>query len=272
MNRAAPNSIIGGGVFAMLTGLAFLYFGGAPSQYVAVNAGAVLVGIAAWFGFSRVPINSPWFTLAAAIFLLLTALFGMEVDGVRRWLPIGPLSLNPAFIFLPAMIIAAARFDQSKTVTMAIFIAAAAIALQPDRSMAITLFLGILFIWARKRDIYSASALAATMGAVIATFLRSDTVSAVPYVEYAINDAWRMSPVLGIATTIGAATMLIPAIWAGRTQYLFMLFAMIWAALLLLSLIAPYPTPLIGYGASAIIGYFLSLAVAQFADRKALYI
>ena len=76
----------------------------------------------------------------------------------------------------------------------------------------------------------------------------------------------------------GLATMLVPAVAQGarsQDREVFAMFGATWLAVIAFAFAGNYPTPLVGYGSSAILGYCLSAAVlstqpsqASFLPRK----
>jgi hypothetical protein len=69
----------------------------------------------------------------------------------------------------------------------------------------------------------------------------------------------------GLAIVAGLVTMLAPAA-AGlnpgtKNREVFTVFGATWAAVIAFAIVGNYPTPLVGYGSSAILGYCLSATV-----------
>lgn len=98
-------------------GLAALYSvaGGSWQPWAERHALRYLIGLAMLIAVSVVPLRF-WLKLAypaygAALFALaLVPLIGSEALGARRWLPLGPLTFQPAEIMKVAVILAMARF------------------------------------------------------------------------------------------------------------------------------------------------------------------
>jgi hypothetical protein len=94
--------------------------------------------------------------------------------------------------------------------------------------------------------------------------LRPDTLPAVPYVDGILYGAFDVHPLAGLAVVGGALLLAVPAV-AGRTLdarggHACAVFGMAWLGMLLAAALGNYPTPLVGYGGSAVLGYVLSLA------------
>lgn len=240
--------------------------GGAQTTlYAAVNGIAWAAGLALAGLLLFVPVRAPrWFALAAALALLATAIFGGESEGVRRWVMAGGgMQLHPAFLLLPLLLCSYARRAHDVPYAGAVMIAALAVAIMPDWSMAMPLAMVSALVWLLDRTPLSALVMGTALLALLVTWLRPDSLMGVEHVEQVLQAGWQDGPLTGAALSFGALAMLAPCLMLRAAQPLqrrsIMAFTVIWGLLLLCSLVGAYPTPLLGYGASAIIGYFLSV-------------
>jgi hypothetical protein len=252
-------------VGATILGLIYLRFASAPTRYLGINFGALLFGLTMLWMFDRmVAWGRMWASgaiIAMAGGLLATAFLGSDVDGVARWVNLGGLAIQPSLILLPVMIVA---FSQGRgaLATVGIVAAAVAMALQPDRAMAGMLVLSLLALTVTCRDRYVVAALIASAVGFTVTLARADTLPAAPYVDQIFYSSFDVHAGAGLAVIGGSALLLIPAIvgWhrdANRATSA--AFGAIWSAAILAAALGNYPTPIVGYGGSAIIGYALSL-------------
>lgn len=251
---------------AVILGLVYMTLAGAPTRYLGINFGALAIGLAMLALFSRAGASRQRWASSATIVmagaLLATALFGSEVDGAARWVNLGGLALQPSLILLPVMIVA---FSQARSTlaTAGIVAAAVAMAVQPDRAMAGMLTLSLSALAVICRDRYSVVALAASATGFAATLARADTLPAAPYVDQILYSSFDVHAGAGLAVMGGSALLLIPAIvgWhrdaCNRATYA--AFGAVWSAAIIAAALGNYPTPIVGYGGSAIIGYALSL-------------
>jgi hypothetical protein len=96
-------------------------------------------------------------------------------------------------------------------------------------------------------------ALTASVGAFAATLLQVDTQGAMPF---------DLHPLAGGAVVGGAALLLAPSFLGSsgdaRSRDARIVFGAIWLAVIVAAAVGNYPTPLVGYGGSAVIGYVLS--------------
>jgi hypothetical protein len=264
------------GIGAAGLGLAYLTAAGAPSVYLVVNAGSLLLGLVAFSGIGksgwRIGSASGALVLALGLALLGTALFGVSADGVSRWVRLGPLGVQPSLIVLPFMILVfAQRRDMAASIGM--ILAAAALALQPDRAMAgaLAASLAATAILQRDRRLLTASLAAAAAFGI--TLLRPDRSPAVPFVDGVLYSAFKLHALAGAAVLAGAFLLIVPAL-AGRSydrdnMPTYAAFALAWLGILVAAALGNYPTPLVGYGGSAVLGYFLSLAALPSLPRSA---
>jgi hypothetical protein len=257
-------------------GLVYLFAAGAPPAYLVVNAAAFLLGAVAlstpvgqaFAGRSR----SGAALLMLGLCLLAVALFGASADGATRWIRIGPLGVQLSLVLLPLMIVAYARHSGAVG-TLGMAVAAAALALQPDRAMAGVLALAMAALVLARPTLLAAAALAAAAAAFVVTLARPDGLVAVPYVDQVLITAFGVHPLAGAVVLLGALLLLAPAIlgWLRDPDQrpLHLAFGATWLGCLLAATLANYPTPVVGYGGSAILGYLLGLAASPARRRTA---
>ena len=256
--------------------MAYMAAADAPAKYLAVNAGTLIVGLIALavgkrWGRPVLPVAGI-FALVIALALLATALFGHSLDGTTRWVRIGPLTVQPGLILMPLLAVLFSR-ERSLLTTTGVVIAAAALALQPDRATAGALTLAMAALALTKQDRRVLTALFATGAAFAVALLRPDTLPAQPFVERVLFTAFETHLAAGIAVWIGVKWLLIPAI-AGRVldrenTPTYAVFGAVWLGIIAASALGNYPTPLVGYGASSILGYVLSLSALPGRSRNA---
>ena len=255
------------GAGAVLSGLAYLWLAEAPSHYLAINGLALLIGFVLMASLDRLAsAYSGWRSaviVAAAAAILFTALLGQSVEGASRWARVGALSIQPSLILLPLLVLAFAR-SKDWLSTIGVLVAALALALQPDRGMAGALAASLMAIAMLRPDRMTTTAGIGALGGFVATLFRPDRLPAVPYVDQVLHTAFDTDLLSGIAVVTGAFLLVLPALVGfvrdpqGRTLYA--AHGVVWSVIILAAAVSNYPTPVVGYGGSAILGYFLALA------------
>jgi cell division protein FtsW (lipid II flippase) len=253
---------------ATALGLAYMAVGGAPDRYLMINGGAFAFGLVALailvLADRRGHLLAGPVTLSLGLILLATSLWGVTGGEVRRWLALGPLLIQPSLMVVPLMAVLFARSRDTLSLT-GVVLAALALALQPDRGMAGALA-GSMAVFAIIRP--NAAALAAAAAAAVAfgaTMLQADPSPAMPFVDQIVYSSFDIHPLAGVAVTLGLALLVLPTLASVRADPLewsvHAVFGAVWAGIIAAAALGNHPTPLVGYGGSAIIGYLLSLVI-----------
>lgn len=247
-------------------GFAYMAAAGAPASYFAINGAAFLLGLLALGVLGEVgrllSIPAGAVPLLLAMGLLTVSLTGISAEGVTRWIAVGGVLLQPSLILVPVLALSLARSRDAGSM-LAIMVAALALALQPDRAMAGALLAAMAALALTRRQPRVLGALAAAALAFAITMIRPDRSPAMPFVDQIFFSSFGVHVLAGLAVTAGAVLMLAPALVglgrdAGhRTAYA--VFGAAWLAVILAAALGNYPTPLVGYGGSAILGYLISL-------------
>jgi hypothetical protein len=149
--------------------------------------------------------------------------------------------------------------------TLGIVLAALALALQPDRAMAGVLASALAVLTISTRDPRVLLVLAGAATGFAATLLRPDLPPAVPHVDQVLYTSFDAGILAGLAVTGGALLLVVPAIpgWRHDPDHrdVYALFGVIWLGTVVAAALGNYPTPVVGYGGSAVLGYALSLSL-----------
>ena len=256
------------GAGAVALGMAYMAAAGAPSRYLLVNLAALALGAVAWLAFTRTAhsrlTGAGTTVLALAVTLILTALFGAAPEGASRWIAIGPLTLQVSLIVLPVMVVLYARRPDA-TGTIGMGLAALALAVQPDRAMAGVLLAGLSIVAFAMRSRLSIMATASALLGFGWTLLAPDSLPASPYVDRILYTAFDVHPLAGWAVVVGTAALVMPAaigaLRVSSERSALLAFGGCWAGVVIAAALGDYPTPLVGYGGSAVLGYLLSVAL-----------
>ncbi|MCL9981778.1 MAG: hypothetical protein NBV60_01345 [Erythrobacter sp.] len=245
-------------------GLCYLYAFDAPARLLAVNAGALALALA-WIMLGRAPASrSLCLTLAsaAALGLFLPLLLGPEVGGVARWLPAGPVALHSGALLLPLITVIAARETRYGPALLAL--AGAALALQPDAAaLAALAAASAALAWLHRK---MAFALVAAAGFSLAAItFGAGTLEPQVFTESVL-------PHVAERSALGAAALALMLFVLPLWHLIFdpqteraerCALAALLLALGAMAVIAPFPYPLIGYGASPILGFGLALGMTM---------
>lgn len=208
------------------------------------------------------------FTIISVIALLLTFI-NSGIEGVHRWVSIGPIRLYVSSIVLPIIIINLWKIVDKKNNSIWIsFISVICIsiilALQPDASM-ITAFAipMIILFWNNNniKNIFRIFIIAFLSALTIFSWIFLDGLAPVSYVEGIIELVKNMGMiwfVLGIATLV---ILPLPFILFPIKEYklLSLCIGIYFFIILVSTIFGNFPVPLMGYGISPIIGYFISI-------------
>lgn len=195
---------------------------------------------------------------------LAASLFFPEVDGVRRWIDLGPVHLNAAMLLMPTAVVALATPGRRGVWEWAFPVSALLLLVaQPDASQATSLAAVTALVAAAtitgprlRLGVILAAALLAALA-----WLRPDPLAPVAEVEGIVGLAVRQSPTLGaLALLLLTAVAAAPAMAAARSVGARLAGAALGLCLLgwaVMPFLGAFPVPLVGMGMSPIIGAWL---------------
>lgn len=253
-----------GFALTLVIGLALLAGGGAPTAWLAVQAGAAVLALALLLPQVRqfLPRLTTVLLFAVPLALLATRFLDDGTDGVHRWLSVGPVQLHIGMLLLPALLTVHARGDNSAS-GVSLMACGMTIGHQPDFGMAVALAVAVVTILLVRRNQRDLMLVLAAVLAFPASW-SNDPLQPVPMVEHVLTDSWQWAVWTGPLALIGALILPVTLLVQARTNPALTLPAVtltgLWLGLLLASLIGHYPVPLLGYGASAVLGWGLALA------------
>lgn len=251
------------GAFALVAGLFGMMGAGAAIFHLVIQAATGVLGLSLALVFVgpardegyRLPLLAGLVGLA----LMAGTFLHPGVEGIHRWLAVGPILIQPAAVSLPLIVWAACRRRDATGATM-IFGAAALCALQPDGQAGLGLALAALLL-CRRGPIWWAAAAAAS-GSVLWAWTRPEVLAPVAYVEgvltSALGDGWAMGGVMLLALIAVPGAILL----ADR-RGLGLALAALWSGFALAGLSGRFPVPVIGFGLSWVVGWALSLGLAR---------
>jgi len=258
---------------ALVVGVLTMRMSDVPPSLWAQNVAAWAVGtvLCVVLARSRTSTARPiWADVAAALTLaaLAATLLAPGMDGVHRWLPLGPVRLHPAAVLLPVLVVALGSLSRTREWwTSAVVASAAMLALflQPDAAQATAFGAAAVLLLAAKAE--GRAARLACLGVVAAlavlTWTRRDPLAPVPYVEEIVGLAASLGTVWAVAAALSLLLLPLPFFVAGRGTARNVGFAL--GAYVAITAAAPFfgsfPVPVMGYGMSPIIGYLAGLGL-----------
>jgi cell division protein FtsW (lipid II flippase) len=219
---------------------------------------------------SRIPMSKRAATVSACFAAgALAATFTVTGSmGVHRWIQIGPLTMHVGAVFLPLFIVALGVLDafggKLRWGPMLLAMAVAVLLfLQPDAAQA-TAFAAAVFtlLIASKQRARAAWAVALVIAAIAGwTWTQRDPLSPVPYVEGIIGLARQNGPVWLVASLAALAVLPLPFFIGppGSHSAFVRALGVYLCVCILAPLFGHFPVPLLGFGLSPIVGYFVAL-------------
>lgn len=272
--------VIAQAMVTAIVGLIAIRLAGAPNAALIVQAGASVIGALIAVGLAFNPWRPGPKGAAALIGVALALLFATlgDGDGVHRWIAVGPVVLQPAAVVLPFVVwaLAVARTNWWSGALTGAF--ALMLAIQPDAASATALLLALagLAVVRGRAAAPDVTALLMALAATVWAWTRVDPLPAVAHVERVVPVAFAANPVVGIAAGLMLVLLPLPfwlrtaglrraglrtagegaerrAIATGLTG--------LWIGLVVGNLFGNYPAPVVGYGASLVVGWLASLGL-----------
>ena len=255
----------------VLAGLAYLFAFEAPASYLAVNGGALAAAVV-WIALApRLPgTRARRLLILAAVALLFVPLAtGPSLNGIARWLPLGPFQLHAGMLAVPLLAVLAAEEDAHAPAILSAALLAAL--LQPDMATGAALMLAAVALYDATRDWRHGLVAIVAFAASLVAAMRGE-LPAQPFVERVLFQLALNDPLvaLGLLAALVASFFLIvgalPGRETSRKALAGTLFGFSFAGL-----VSNYPSALIGYGAAPILGFGLALGLlgATVAPRPA---
>ncbi|WP_225408237.1 hypothetical protein [Stigmatella hybrida] len=248
------------------------------------NALALLLGCACvWLWSLRSPSRRDLRLggMALAAFAAIAATLAFPgLDGVHRWLPLGPLRLNASAAFLPWLLVgmSASHAGVRRGCTVLALLAQGVHWLQPDAAQATALAGGTLVLmrpWAPVPGRLLRMAVVGLMGGLAAwTWARADPLAPVAHVERILFLAADRGPVwLGATGALGAlllgAFLLTARASAPARAWVVLAFGIAFALAVGATFLGNFPVPLMGAGAGPVMGWYAFAAALALPERPA---
>ncbi|MEW9096036.1 MAG: cell division protein [Clostridiaceae bacterium] len=201
-----------------------------------------------------------------SVILLLLTFIDLGLLGVHRWISIGPVKFYVASIVMPIIIIELWNLLQSEKWWVSAFITiliSILLILQPDASE-LTAFIipMVILLWSKtNNNILRFSITGVLLIFIVISWISLDGLPPVPYVEEIISLVADMGIIWLILGVISLMILIIPFIFFPPKNFrlLSICIGIYFIIILISTLFGNFPIPLMGYGISPIIGYFISI-------------
>ena len=267
---------------ALLVGALIMRQHDVPSSRWGLNliGGVVSAAVCALFLARSRPVMAKTSASIAALLAAgaLAATFATSGSmGVHRWIPVGPLTVHVAAICLPALIAAFGVLDpfggKLRWGPMLLAVAVAVLLLlQPDAAQATAFAAALLALLLANKQRAAAAWVAALVIAGLAgwTWSQRDPLSPVTYVEGIIGLARQSGPAWLVASMVGLALLPLPFFIgsSGFHSTVGRALGVYWCVCILAPFFGHFPVPLVGFGLSPIVGYFIALKASLFSDSQ----
>ena len=245
----------------VLAGLGYLWAFDAPRSYLAVNAGALLLAVAAIASCPapRTATIRRALIAVALLLLFLPLLTGPQVSGVARWIPLGPFTLHAGMLAVPTLTMLAGEEPDYGPGLLSV--ALLPVLLQPDMAIGAALTLAAFGLYDATKDwrygLFAAVSFTASLVAAV-----HGELPAQPFVERVIFLLSRTDLLAAIGLTLAllASFALIVSAFPGREASRKALGGALFG-FTFAGHVSNYPSALIGYGAAPILGFGLALAL-----------
>lgn len=262
---AAPLTL---GTFAVACGAMFLWNVGALPGMASRNIIAYLVGLLLGWLAHKLAHRGHGAAILFALCCLVLGLvlaFGIELDGVRRWLPLGPFMIQPALILCP-LLLAITASREGRHWRAAVLLPLLLIAGQPDAATSFALAVGVAMLmagashqsrrgWSRRRIIVAAGALVLAVAGLL--FAGIKTPPPVAFVEGTVGIA-ALSGLPAMILHFCALALAIAAL-SSRGSPADQSLAVYFAVVAIAAVFWAFPMPIVGAGPSHLVGFGLAV-------------
>lgn len=255
----------------IMLGIFTAFWNGIPITSFATNVAALFVGmIVVLFLAPRwraaldrniLPVSILAFTIIAS------TMFFPGISGVHRWIQVGGLALNASAIFLPLLIYA---IQKCRSVQAILLITSVLLVLlwQPDAGQASAFGCAAMIIFLLNKQLRLLTRIIVTlliiMGVMI-TWCRQDPLPAVPQVEEILILAVKSGYIFAVVALAVVIILMLPLIYVLLQQWIInkkpdaltLAFLGYLTTSFLVTYLGNFPVPVIGAGASSVLGWFL---------------
>jgi hypothetical protein len=248
------------------------------AQHIIVGVFFMLAAaLALYIRRSRPAVSMLMLTATLSVGLLAGTFFHNGIDGIHRWIKIGPVLLYAAAVVLPIALLALGEgLNQSPRSTKIMFALALTIALllliQPDAAQAAA-FAAAMLINLFVSGKWSAPRLMLTLLLLIiaaAAWFRPDPLAPIAHVEGILSMASQLGTAAQFLSIVSLVLVPLSIALAARRRTAIPLFsvATYFVVYLAITQFRPFPVSFLGFGAGPIIGYYVFVVFLSFGGTK----
>jgi cell division protein FtsW (lipid II flippase) len=215
---------------------------------------------------------------ASALALLAATLLFPSLEGVHRWISLGPVRLNASAVTLPWILLALRMLLSQARLGLALGLVAMPQLLhisQPDAGQATAFSAGVLVLFSTTRSIPKGWSVAGSAIAVTGTALawgRADPLGAVPHVERILHLAAGLGEPWLLAALVALAGLFLPMVHAvaglrsTRSEAAAMAVSLgaYFGGALAATELGNFPVPVLGAGAGHVLGWYSALGILRY--------
>lgn len=258
---------------ALIVGILAMRSLGVSTTAWAINVAATAFGLLLWFVSRRTPPVTRPATIAliaaAGIAAILLPFAEQGMMGVHRWITVAGLRLHASAIAAPLILwsVAAAASHRFRSALAIAATATAILALQPDAAQAtsVAAACAVVLLCTSAKPAPGLPGVVLLLAVAAASFARPDPLPPVAHVEEIFAIVAAKGP--GPAAMATLALLVLPLPFAAAWHRHRNPAALALGVYIALTVLAPawgtFPVPVMGYGASPIVGYFIALAVSH---------
>lgn len=209
--------------------------------------------------------TEPLVFIIISIVVLVFTFISLGLEGVHRWVSVGPIQLYVSVIVVPIIIINLWSLLQEGKIMMAIIsimCVSVILTLQPDASMMTAFSVSsIILLWNKIKNFSRFFVTVFLSGLTAVTWIFLDGLEPVSYVEGIFKLVIDMG-ILGLILGVISLTVLIIPFFifpTKKNKIVSICFGIYFIIILISNVFGNFPVPLMGYGISPIIGYFISI-------------
>lgn len=204
--------------------------------------------------------------IVTIMILLLLTFLDSGIEGVHRWLTLGPISINISNVFLPLLLILFSTLlskNQWWQSYIIVLTTSLLLVLQPDASTVTAFVIStlVLFIWSTNQYSIRFAMLLIPLTFAIISWIFIDNLAPVPYVEDILFMAKDLGFLWFIIALISLIILILPFLFfpPKKQKIISISLGIYFLTLLITTFFGHFPVILMGYGISPIIGYFISI-------------